>query len=126
MPTAIPLQTPDSIGTVVVAVQLLLVLAQLAGMWKVFEKAGRAGWTALIPIYNLYVMLRIGENSPLWLLALLVPVANLYALYRIHAGVARAFGKGIGFGLGLAFLGVLFFPLVGFGDYRHGRSGVTV
>jgi hypothetical protein len=126
MPTAIPLQTPDSIGTVAVAVQLLLVLAQLAGMWKVFEKAGRAGWTALIPIYNLYVMLRIGENSPLWLLALLVPVANLYALYRIHAGVARAFGKGIGFGLGLAFLGVLFFPLVGFGDYRHGRSGVTV
>ncbi len=126
MSTAIPLQTPDSIGLYVVAVQLLLVLAQLAGMWKVFEKAGRAGWTALIPIYNLYVMLRIGENSPLWLLALLVPIANLYALYRIHAGVARAFGKGIGFGLGLAFLGVLFFPLVGFGDYRYGRSGAVV
>lgn len=112
------LQTGDgSLGIVVF--QLVIVVAQLAGMWAVFEKANRAGWAAIIPIYNLYVMLRIGENAWWWLLVLLVPLANLYALYRIHAGVARAFGKGIGFGLGLAFLAPVFFPLLGFGDYRY-------
>ena len=68
---------------------------------------------------NLYVMLKIGNNAWWWLLVLVVPVANIYALYRIHAGVARAFGKGIGFGLGLAFLSPIFFPLLGFGDYQH-------
>ena len=32
-------------------------------MWMVFEKADHAGWKAIIPIYDLYVMLRIGENA---------------------------------------------------------------
>lgn len=104
---------------VVLAIPLLVAILQLAGMWRVFTKANRAGWAAIIPIYNLYVMLKIGDNAWWWLLLLFVPVVNLYAQYKIHAGVARAFGKGIGFGLGLAFLGPIFFPLLGFGDYRY-------
>lgn len=112
------LQTGDgSLGIVVF--QLAIAILQVAGMWKVFTKANRAGWAAIIPIYNLYVMLKIGDNAWWWLPLLIVPVVNLYALYRIHAGVARAFGKGVGFGLGLAFLAPIFFPLVGFGDYRY-------
>jgi hypothetical protein len=112
------LQTGDgSLGVVVV--QLVIGVAQLAGMWAVFEKADRAGWAAIIPIYNLYVMLQIGDNAWWWLPVLLLPLVNIYALYRIHAGVARAFGKGIGFGLGLAFLGPVCFPVLGFGNYRY-------
>jgi hypothetical protein len=103
----------------VVAVSLLLGAVQLAGTWYVFSKAGRAGWAAIVPIYNLYVMLEIGDNGWWWLVLLFVPVVNIYAIYRIHAGVARAFSKGIGFGLGLAFVPVVFFPLLGFGDYKY-------
>jgi hypothetical protein len=115
---AVLLQTGDgSLGVVVF--QLLVAIAQLAGMWKVFTKANRAGWAAIVPIYNLYVMLEIGDNAWWWLLVLLVPLLNIYALYRIHAGVARAFGKGVGFGLGLTFLAPIFFPLLGFGNYRY-------
>lgn len=121
-----PLQSSDIIsgpvGTVVLLFQIALVGVQFAGMWAVFSKAGHAGWKAIIPIYNLYVMLQIGENRWWWLLLLVVPVVNLYAVYKIHAGVAQAFGRGIGFGLGLAFLGIVFFPLVGFGDYQYRRS----
>ncbi|WP_338739482.1 DUF5684 domain-containing protein [Haloplanus salilacus] len=61
------LQTGDG-SLVVVAVQLVIALAQLAGMWAVFEKADRAGWAAIVPIYNLYVMLKIGDNAWWWLL----------------------------------------------------------
>lgn len=121
--TALPLQGSDATGLAFSIVQLLLVAAQLAGMWVVFSEAGRAGWKALIPIYNFYVMLKIGKNAWWWLLVALVPVINIYALYRIHAGVARAFGRGIGFGLGLTFLGVIFFPLLGFGDYQYRDPG---
>ncbi|MEF8781552.1 MAG: DUF5684 domain-containing protein [Haloarculaceae archaeon] len=103
----------------VLAIPLLVAILQLAGMWKVFTKANRAGWAAIVPIYNLYVMLKIGDNAWWWLLLLFVPIVNVYAQYKIHAGVARAFGKGIGFGLGLAFLGPIFFPLLGFGGYRY-------
>jgi hypothetical protein len=121
-----PLQSSDILGgaaaTVILLFQLALVGVQVAGMWTVFEKANYAGWKAIIPIYNLYVMLQIGENRWWWLLLLVVPVVNLYAVYKIHAGVARSFGRGIGFGLGLAFLGILFFPLMGFGDYQYRNS----
>jgi len=121
-----PLQSSDILGgaaaTVILLFQLALVGVQVAGMWTVFEKANHAGWKAIVPIYNLYVMLQIGENRWWWLLLLVVPVVNLYAVYKIHAGVARSFGRGIGFGLGLAFLGILFFPLMGFGDYQYRNS----
>ena len=121
-----PLQSSDILGgaaaTVILLFQLALVRVQVAGMWTVFEKANHAGWKAVVPIYNLYVMLQIGENRWWWLLLLVVPVVNLYAVYKIHAGVARSFGRGIGFGLGLAFLGILFFPLMGFGDYQYCNS----
>ena len=123
-----PLQSSDIIGVpvgsaVVLLFQFALVGIQVAGMWAVFSKAGHAGWKAIIPIYNLYVMLQLGEQAWWWLILVFVPVVNLYAVYKIHAGVARAFGRGIGFGLGLAFLGILFFPLVGFGDYQYRNTG---
>ena len=112
---AIPLQS----GGVEIAIVLAIAVLQVAGMWKVFTKANKPGWAAIIPIYNLYVMLDIGDNAWRWLPVLLLPLVNIYALYRIHAGVARAFGKGIGFGLGLAFLGPVCFPVLGFGNYRY-------
>jgi hypothetical protein len=116
--TDVALQTGDgALG--VLAVQLVIAVVYLAGVWKVFTKANRAGWAAIVPIYNLYVMLEIGDNKWWWLLVLLVPLIQLYALYKIHAGVARSFGKGVGFALGLTFLGMIFFPLLGFGDYSY-------
>ena len=116
-------QTSDTADIALLVVQLSLIVIQLAGMWMVFKKASHAGWKALIPIYNLYVMLQIGESAWWWLVLIFVPILNIYALYKIHAGVARFFGKGIGFGLGLTFLGILFFPLLGFGGYQHHQSG---
>ena len=68
-------------------------------------------------------MLRIGDNDWMWLLLLFVPVVQFYALYRINVGVARTFGKGTGYGLGLAYLPFIFFPLLVFGDAQYqGRS----
>jgi hypothetical protein len=121
--SVVPLQSSDAGGIALLLFQLLLAAIQIAGMWLVFEKAGHAGWKAIIPIYNFYIMLQIGENAWWWLVLVFIPLINIYALYKIHAGVARSFGRGIGFGLGLTFLGVLFFPLLGFGDYQYRHSG---
>lgn len=121
--SAVSLQSSGTGGIGLLLFQLLLVAIHIAGMWAVFEKAGRAGWKAIIPIYNFYVMLQIGENAWWWLVLVFIPIINIYALYKIHVGVARFFGRGIGFGLGLAFLGTIFFPLLGFGEYQPRQSG---
>jgi len=119
---AAPLQNSGGGDIVLLLFNLLVAGIQIAGMWMLFEKADHAGWKAIIPIYDLYIMLKIGENAWWWLVLLLIPFVNIYAWYKIHAGVARAFGRGIGFGLGLAFLGILFFPLLGFGGYQYRQS----
>jgi hypothetical protein len=107
----------------VVSIELLLVLiipiVAIAGMWKTFTKANQPGWGAIIPIYNVYLMLKIGNNEWWWLLVFFIPLVNLYAAYKTVAGVSRAFGQGIGFALGLWFLGFIFFPLLGFGSYSY-------
>lgn len=101
---------------------LALIVALVAGAWKTFTKANQPGWAAIIPIYNLYIMLKIGDNEWWWLLIILfVPIVNLYGLYKMFKGVAEAFGQGIGFALGLWFLAFIFFPLLGFGDYTYQR-----
>jgi hypothetical protein len=64
-------------------------------------------------------MLDIGDNDWWWLLVALVPIIQFYAAYKIVAGVARSFDRGIGFALGLLLLGFVFFPLLGFGDYSY-------
>lgn len=102
-------------------VSLAVFVAYVAGAWKVFEKADQPGWGAIIPIYNFYVMLKIGDNEWWWwlLIILFVPILNLYGIYKMFAGVSRAFGQGIGFALGLWFLGFIFWPLLGFGDFAY-------
>jgi len=99
---------------------LAIAVVSAAGMWKVFTKANQPGWTAIIPIYNFYIMLKIGDYSWWWILIILfVPIVNIYGYYKMHAGVSRAFDRGIGFTLGLWFLPIIFFPLLGFGDYTY-------
>ena len=45
-----------------IIIWLAIVVFIIAAMWRVFEKAGQPGWAAIIPIYNLYIMLKIGRK----------------------------------------------------------------
>lgn len=100
----------------------LFTVLLVASVWKVFVKAGKPGWAALIPIYNVIVLLEIA-GKPLWFIVLFfIPVLNFIALVLVAIGLANAFGKGTGFGLGLAFLAPIFYPLLGFGDATYQGS----
>lgn len=102
------------------AISLVFFVIVAIGMWKVFEKAGKPGWAAIVPFYNLVVLLEIGGKPVWWIvLILLVPIANLVCAIIMHLEVAKAFGKDTGFGLGLAFLPFIFYPILGFGQARY-------
>lgn len=98
---------------------LAVVVVVIAGLWKTFEKANEPGWAAIVPIYNVYVLTKVAGLEWWYLLLLFVPILNLYAAYKISLGVSNGFGQGLGFALGLWFLGFIFFPLLGFGDYEY-------
>lgn len=93
-----------------VAISIITIIA----MWKVFKKAGKPGWAAIIPVYNIIVMLEIAE-LPMWYIALyFVPGANIYAMIKTYIEVAHKFGKSTGFGVGIAFLSPIFLSILAF------------
>ena len=98
---------------------LAILVLVVAGFWRVFVKAGHPGWAAIIPIYNLYVLLKIAGRPGWWLLLFIIPVVNFVIGIIVAIDVAKSFGKGTGFGVGLAFLGPIFYPILGFGDATY-------
>jgi hypothetical protein len=100
-------------------VWLLIVVLAIAGLWKTFAKAGKPGWGAIIPIYNAILLLEIAGRPIWWIILFFIPLVNLVVGIIVGIDVARNFGKGTGFGLGLALLGFIFYPILGFGDARY-------
>lgn len=98
---------------------LLLLLLMLASLWKVFVKAGEAGWKGLIPIYNIFLLVLIAGKPWWWFLLLFIPGVNLIIWVLINIALAERFGKGALFGLGLFFFGIIFFPVLAFGKAEY-------
>lgn len=94
---------------------LLIGLVVLIGVWKVFTKAGRPGWAVFVPLYNLIVLLDLNGRPWWWLLLFLIPILNVVIFFITMLDLAKSFGKGIGFAMGLIFLLPIFFMVLGFG-----------
>jgi hypothetical protein len=88
--------------------------------WPVFTKAGRAGWEAIVPIYNLFVMLQIVGRSGWWLIALFIPLVNVFVWILILYDLADSFGHGVGYALGLLLLPFVFALVIGLGSSQYG------
>lgn len=102
-----------------VTVALALILLVVAGLWKVFTKAGQPGWAAIIPIVNLYFLLKINGRPWWWLLLLLIPIVSVVVSIIMWVELARSFGRGVLFALGLIFLPIIFIPVLGFGESEY-------
>ncbi len=106
-------------GGLMMIVWLAVVVLVIVGMWKVFTKAGKPGWASLIPIYNGVVLLEIVGRPIWWIILLLIPCINIVVSIIVCIDLAKSFGKDALYGIGLAFLGIIFFPMLGFGDATY-------
>jgi hypothetical protein len=102
-----------------ILVWLAAFVLAIAGMWKVYTKAGKPGWASIVPIYHVIVLLEIAGKPRWWTILIFVPFANLVVLIIAWREVARRFGRSRGFGWGLALLSPIFAPILGFGDARY-------
>lgn len=94
---------------------ILFFILSLAGLWKIFEKAGRQGWEALVPLYNFYIWLKIIKKPLWWYIFIIIPYINVFTLLLMVVETLKCFRKD---GLGEQALGVLFpflfLPYLGF------------
>jgi hypothetical protein len=100
---------------------LIFAVLAIVGLWKVFTKAGKPGWAAIIPIYNIYMVLKVVGRSGWWLLLLLIPFVNIVIWIIVCIDLAKSFGKstflwGI---ILLFFLNAIGYILLGFGDAKY-------
>lgn len=107
------------LGIGMMIVWLAVVLLMVASLWKVFVKAGEPGWAAIVPIYNIFVLLKIAGKPGWWFILMLIPIVNFIVFIIVCVALAERFGKGAGFGVGLGLLGIIFFPILGFGDAQY-------
>ena len=109
------------VGMGIMVCYLAVILLMIIGMWKVFTKAGKPGWAAIVPIYNVIVLLEIAGKPLWWFILLIIPGVNFIALLFVSLAIAARFGKGTGFGIGLWLLPFIFYPILGFGDSRSAQ-----
>lgn len=111
---------------------LAIVVVELIGMWKMFTKAGEAGWKCLIPIYNLVILFKIAGLSPWLILCYLlsfIPVVGWLVMLGLQIYLAinlsKSFGMGNGFAAGLFFLQPIFICILGFGKAEYQNNTPT-
>ena len=78
--------SPSAIGTLI---PLVLAGFVVAGFWKTFEKAGKPGWGAIIPIYNLILLLEIAGKPIWWIILYLIPFVNFIVIILVSIEVAK-------------------------------------
>jgi hypothetical protein len=88
-------------------------------MWKTFVKAGQPGWGAIIPIYNVYLLCKIGGRPGWWVILFIIPFVSLIISIIVSNDIAKSFGRGVGTTIGLILLPFVFYPILGFGDAEY-------
>ena len=120
-------------------------LLQIIANWRIFTKAGEAGWKSIIPMYGDYISYKIawqpayfwltfilgivssylqgtletGESLTIYMLVILIKIILVVISIMYSIKLARAFGRGTGFAIGLIFLQPIFMLILGFGDDKY-------
>ena len=117
-------------GTAVMVFYVIVLVLMIVSMWIIFSKAGKPGWAAIIPIYNIIVFVQVAQKGWGWTLVFLLswllmfipvlgwiiyPILMLVAVIIVYHGISKSFGQGGGYTVGLVLLPVVFFPILAFG-----------
>lgn len=109
----------SGVSAVYAILSLAISVLTLVAMWKLFVKAGKAGWKCLIPFYNTYCLYDIAWGNGWLFLLMFVPCVNVVVGIMMLFKLAKAFGQGTGFGFGLLFLNTIFILILGFGSAEY-------
>jgi Family of unknown function (DUF5684) len=112
---------------IIVVFVLALVVLMAVSFWKIFEKAGKPGWAAIVPIYNMVVWCEIIKKPAWWVILMIIPyIGYIWHIWATNL-LVKKFGKDEGFTVGCVFLPFIFFPILAFGDakFEDGNDDFT-
>lgn len=112
---------------VFVIIVLAVCIVQLIGQWKLYKKAGKGGWEAIIPFYNNWVLVEIAGLKWYWFLCFFAPmffsliglgivgyIAYLFGVFNCFYNISKRFKKDIGFAICCTLFTPICIPILGF------------
>ncbi len=106
-------------GALFLVIWLAVLVLIIVTFWKLFVKAGHPGWAAIIPIYNLYILCKIGGRPGWWVILFFIPIVGIVISALVSIDVAKSFGQSLLFGIGLWLLWFIFYPVLAFGSAQY-------
>ena len=122
-------------------IQVVIILLNIIGLFKIYQKMGKPGWKGIIPFYNMYGLydelwdkkyfwgyllaqaVMLNPSSPSSLLFsvadLVLSVAMIVVVMKLYIKLAKAFGKGTGFGVLTFFFAPICLAILGFGSAEY-------
>lgn len=111
-----------AVAAIIAAMMIPIIIVSaivIISYWKIFEKAGKPGWASLIPFYNIIVLLEIVGKPTWWIILIIFPCTSFIFAIWVTNLLSKSFGQSEGFTIGLLLLGVVFYPILGFGNYKY-------
>jgi hypothetical protein len=120
-PTGMPPEAAAAaaVSGVMMIINLVMIVIMIISMWKIFSKAGKPGWAAIVPIYNLIVFLEVAGKPLWWIVMFFIPLVNIVFSIMALAALFKNFGKGAGWVVGAIFLPFIFYPMLAFGSAEY-------
>ena len=100
-------------------ISLVVLVVLIIALWKLFEKAGEAGWKSLIPFYSNYILFKIAWGNGLLFLLMFVPCVNVVVSFIVLWKLCKAFDQGIGMYLLMLFVTPVAWLILGFGSAQY-------
>ena len=89
---------------------IAIVIAIFVIHWRFYVKAGRPGWASLIPIYNIFLLVKIAGRPGWWTILYFIPLVNIVISIITSLDIAKAFNRGAVFGI----FGLFLFSIIGY------------
>ena len=100
-------------------ISLVVTVLAIVELWMVFVKAGKKGWAAIIPFYNLYILCKVAGRPGWWLVLYFIPFVFFIPLIIIPIDLAKRFGTGTLFGVLMIFFNLIFLGILAFGSATY-------
>ena len=116
----------SSVSIVTWIISLAICVVMIVALWKVFKKAGKPGWAAIVPFYDMWTLFEIGGQKGAYIFFMFIPCAGpiIYLVFEIKAylEIAKRFGKETWFGVLSIFFPYITFPILAFSDAKYSEG----
>lgn len=111
---------------IILGLILAATIVSIISMWRLFTKAGKPGWAALIPIYNKVVMMQIAGRPEWWVvLTMFVPFFGSWVAVIALIDFVRSYQRSGLWVLGIVFAPIIALPLLAFSKKTQYRGPIA-